>query len=362
MNIYELILCILFITLLPLWSAFDQTQIKVFRIASFFSWNFPYFWPRLSGCLIFRQFPYFWHQEATSGCHLLSLFVPGAAVACYWACAFISLQEWFTVKRSVAISIFMAGVSVGTFVWPPLVTFWSDLYTWKGALVLGAGLHLQGLIPMALLRPAANNRVLSNNQSNESKQWTKTNDRQKHAVTTLGANKDAGGVDSEEFEGISKDCEGCSRVDDDSEKQMKQNNSGVTKLLTDPAFYIFYFGAFLLGFSHIIPLSYITARGRLSGYSETASALLLSMLGITSGVGRPLSGLLGDWVGNKRILAAAAGSILAGAASVLSVFCTTYAWMMVYAVIYGSLACKLWYFLQFFCHIHDIKLSIKSMC
>ena len=47
----------------------------------------------------------------------------------------------------------MAALSVGTFLWPPLMRFFMDIFGWRGALFLVAGIELHGIALSMLLRP-----------------------------------------------------------------------------------------------------------------------------------------------------------------------------------------------------------------
>ena len=53
----------------------------------------------------------------------------------------------------------MSGISCGIFIWPPIVRYLIDEYTWRGAFYITAGILAQCLILISLLRPAPKRKV-----------------------------------------------------------------------------------------------------------------------------------------------------------------------------------------------------------
>ena len=67
--------------------------------------------------------------------------------------AFVCVSEYFLTKRPLATSISSCGSSAGTFVFGFLYRVCIDHYGWRGALLVFAGLMLNGVVCGALFRP-----------------------------------------------------------------------------------------------------------------------------------------------------------------------------------------------------------------
>ena len=67
--------------------------------------------------------------------------------------AFVCVSEYFLTKRPLATSISSCGSSAGTFVFGFLYRVCIDHYGWRGALLIFAGLMLNGVVCGALFRP-----------------------------------------------------------------------------------------------------------------------------------------------------------------------------------------------------------------
>ena len=66
---------------------------------------------------------------------------------------FTSICEYFDKKKSLALALYMTGISVGLFAWPPLATLLFNYYGWRGGFIILAGFQLQGCICGTLMRP-----------------------------------------------------------------------------------------------------------------------------------------------------------------------------------------------------------------
>lgn len=67
--------------------------------------------------------------------------------------AIVSVTMYFEAKRSFATGIAVCGSGVGTFVFAPLCEWLISSYHWTGALLILAGIGLNGAIFGALFRP-----------------------------------------------------------------------------------------------------------------------------------------------------------------------------------------------------------------
>ena len=59
-------------------------------------------------------------------------------------------MRYFTTKQSMTLSITAVGISLGTFICPPIARFLIDEYQWHGALLIIAAALLNE-IPLAML-------------------------------------------------------------------------------------------------------------------------------------------------------------------------------------------------------------------
>jgi MFS family permease len=118
----------------------------------------------------------------------------------------------------------------------------------------------------------------------------------------------------------------------------------------------------LVNFGHTVPFSYMTARGILLGYSDTHSAILASLVGVGSGVGRLAAGFGGSRASVKlRVLACGTGVFLAGLASMLS-YCSNSFWFLgLYCGIWGFLAGTEWKS-QLQMVKHSFCMSCRCLC
>ena len=213
------------------------------------------------------------------------------------------MLQWFDKRRTLAYGISAMGISLGALLWPPCIVALTEAYSWRGALLLSAGIHLQALVVMSLYRSVP--------------------------------------VYSVELDG-----EDLSEVVIPNSKVLPEAGpqpSPVTiimRLCKQPAFIVFNLCMILNYMSHIIPYTYLPARGRLSGFSETYSALLMSAVGGTMALCRPLVGLLGDKLGHKRLVVSAVTIILTGALSASSIFCRLYWQLLMYSIIWAIVSSK----------------------
>lgn len=80
-------------------------------------------------------------------------FIGGIGFGLIYLPAVVCVGYYFETKRSLATGIAVCGSGVGTFAFAPLATFLLDLYGWKGANLILAGLIFNCVIFGALMRP-----------------------------------------------------------------------------------------------------------------------------------------------------------------------------------------------------------------
>lgn len=92
--------------------------------------------------------------------------------------AIVSVTQYFEKKRAFATGLAVCGSGVGTFIFAPLTKWLIDSYTWKGAILIEAGLIFNCVICGALFRP------LFNKHSSESGDSSKSGDSERKALVT----------------------------------------------------------------------------------------------------------------------------------------------------------------------------------
>ena len=79
--------------------------------------------------------------------------VSAIGTSCVMMGTMVPLYDYFDKHKALAIGIYMAGHSLGYFMWPPLVTILFSCYGWRGSFMILAGLQLQACFLGACLRP-----------------------------------------------------------------------------------------------------------------------------------------------------------------------------------------------------------------
>ncbi|ELU03901.1 hypothetical protein CAPTEDRAFT_228659 [Capitella teleta] len=232
-------------------------------------------------------------------------FLAGIGLGGFGTVSISSVYPWFSRRQPLAVAIVMLGIPVGAFLWPPIVTQLVHVYSWRGAFVIVAGIHLQAVVFFALIRMPPKPKVIELQVNSDDKVSTRKTD------------------DTETEHAAAKKSTFCSWI----------------ILFQNPAFPVLFFGLFLLNFGHVVPFTYTTARGILLGYSDTHSAVLASIIGVGSGIGRLLAGIFGSRAdGDWRVKACGTGLLLAGFTSIISYSSNNYWFLASYSGIWGFLA------------------------
>lgn len=198
------------------------------------------------------------------------------------------MQHWFNKRRSLANGIYMTGMSIGAFIWPPLTRWLIDLYSWQGALIVIGGLFLHGVPAALLLRPlpAVQKSPHTQNSSSGKKSFCLA--------------------------------------------------SGILIPLI-----LYYIGCLFETFGHVGMYAYTPVRANHLGLENQNGALLISIIGITGLFARPLAGFIADRKGINRITMFGISTAAAGVLEIVSTSCTTFPTMIPVYVLFGVLAGKL---------------------
>ena len=102
--------------------------------------------------------------------------ITGLGLAVCYVAAIVIVAFYFEKKRSLATGIAVAGSGIGTFVFAPFMQHLIDVYTWRGCLVIIAGIFLNMSVCGALMRDL---------------QWTKKRNDKRSQSTLPGSKPDS---------------------------------------------------------------------------------------------------------------------------------------------------------------------------
>ena len=198
--------------------------------------------------------------------------------------AIVIVQSYFDKRRSLASGIVGSGLSCSTFLWPPLMRFLIDAYTWRGALYILAGVAAQSLVFICLLRPPP--KTVTKQVSEEGQKGTMA------GTSTLKYSIWALYVASLTFQYI----------------------------------------------GHFTPMNYFPMKGYQDGIEKSKVPIILSVIGGIGIFARPLAGFVGDRFVN-RITLAVVFLFLCGISLIISAFLHTFLELVILAVFIGIFQC-----------------------
>ena len=213
----------------------------------------------------------------------------------------ISIQHWFDKRRSLASGILSAGLSIGVFIWAPLVRWLIDLYCWQGAFIILGGIFLNGLVAAAVLR---------------SYPKVDTNSR----LTT-----------AEQSE---------------SEYEKKESKESCFTRMSAHLKHLIPLFSFCLGFlmvqtGHVCMFAYIPLRAKQLGIEKEKIPLLISIRGILGIIWSPTYGYIGDLQKINRPILTGVCGLSAGVLVVLSTQLTAFTLLLILCIGVGICACKI---------------------
>ncbi|XP_061446291.1 monocarboxylate transporter 13-like [Rhineura floridana] len=171
-----------------------------------------------------------------------------------WALVFTpslaSMARYFKKRRVLATSLALTGVGISSFAFSPLFQFLVDIYAWRGALLIVAGMSFNLMVCGALIRPLTLKEDVPG-----------------------PARGEAGGLSWEKFSSL----------------------FGL-HLLSHCPFMRFVLAITLINTGYFIPYIHLVARARELGFDEYQAAFVMSMAAVADLCGRLFSG----WLGNCR--------------------------------------------------------------
>ena len=83
----------------------------------------------------------------------IQFFILGIGFGMMYLPSIVSVGLYFDKKRSLATGIAVCGSGIGTFIFSPVLEFLSEIYNWRGVLMIVAGIILNGAVCGMLIRP-----------------------------------------------------------------------------------------------------------------------------------------------------------------------------------------------------------------
>lgn len=242
----------------------------------------------------------------------------GITITCYFNISSIVVQQYFERRRAVAQGTLMAGLGIGTFIWPPFLRLLMDVYGWRGAQLICAGIQLHGVAMCALLRPVYTGGGKSSPPPGSDK--NKENTDNSLIQDSQHVN------DHHDINDVSQSSDIADQV-----SRKRRNNAAVRcfnalfkTLRIMPHFGLYVISVIFAQSGNVLPYTLLPSLAdgyRIGRYKQ---ALLVSILAIVSTVVRILSGAVGDHPRMNRLLMCGVASMLAGAITAITPLFTTF--------------------------------------
>lgn len=299
--------------------------------------------------------------------------------------AVVSVSFYFEKRRALTTGIVVCGTGVGCFLFAPLFEAVLSSNGWQYAMVVLAGMTLQGAVFGALLRPlkasppkpkkgvrsrqpsisdpphhvSADPHLQSVREAKEEALRKEEEAEDQDVFPGNGEKKDLNNSHADvEKQGsmrlrssssimassmvsipvvIHGSCVNISRgsIQQPENKKSFLQSTGLY-LLADPLFLIPIISNLVAMLGHYIPFFFIAQRSVLMlECTEAQAALLLSVVAVTNTLGRILMGFLADFKSVNALLLHNIAIASSGIACILSMFCVNYASTCVFAAYFG---------------------------
>jgi len=277
---------------------------------------------------------------------------------------------YFEKRRSLAIGLSLCGAGVGTFVFAPLTQLLIDEYGWRGAILIEAGILLNGLVCGAILRPLTvpvayhlafdSSRLQDSVTSELSPQFMSPVLKQRSRVAVESTSV---GIDNslEQTSTVAKiDSPSSQYLHTVKQQELYARNSLLNLTLStcslpvqlqasrtstkksryvfcNAVFVLFIIATVLASVGFCVPYVFIPDRAIQLGQSEDHAAMLLSVIGISNTIGRIVFGYVSDFRCVNRLALFWISLVLCGMSSILSSYCQNFSSMVVYCSLMGLL-------------------------
>ncbi|XP_019646533.1 PREDICTED: monocarboxylate transporter 13-like [Branchiostoma belcheri] len=214
------------------------------------------------------------------------------------------IGRYFDKRHATANGIAVCGTGIGIFAFPPLYQFLIDEFGWRGALLIVAGIPLNGCVCGALMRPI------------------KLKEDRKDEKVDI---EPQGSTDQEQKKRLLHFCEKVMEAFD-------------VTLLKHRPFLVYCVSLFGTSLGNSMIFVHLVAHAQHIGVEKTPAAFLLSILGISEAVSRPLHGWLSDRVHISKLYYNMIGNTGLAILNFAIPFGRTYTGLVVCMVLYGFLS------------------------
>ncbi|XP_019646549.1 PREDICTED: monocarboxylate transporter 12-like [Branchiostoma belcheri] len=226
--------------------------------------------------------------------------VTGFGMSLMYSPSLAMIGKYFDKRHATANGIAISGTGVSMFILSPLFQFLIDEFRWNGALLIYAGMALNGCVFGALLRPL-------------------------HI-------KDAGKVEETENETSADSSQTCKSVVPFCQKVLEMFD---VTLLKSKHFRTYSVSLFVLMLGNSMIYVHIVAHAQALGIEKTKAAFLLSVMGIVEAISRAINGWLSDRLPVRKLYYFMVGCIGLGICTIAIPNSKTYTGLVACMVFYG---------------------------
>ncbi|XP_078614135.1 monocarboxylate transporter 13-like [Branchiostoma floridae x Branchiostoma japonicum] len=222
----------------------------------------------------------------------------GLGLSLMYAPSLAMIGRYFDRRHATANGITVCGTGVGQFALPPLFQFLIDEFGWRGALLIVAGLMLNGCVCGALMRPI-------------------------HLAEDRTVDRKAQSSGDQELPIVHVPF------------HRKVNETFHVSLLIHRPFLVFSVSMFGMVFGNSILIVHLVAHAQNLGVEKTSAAFLLSIKGVSEIFSRPLNGWLSDRGKISKVYYYMIGVTGMAIATLAIPFASNYTGLVVCMVLYG---------------------------
>ncbi|VDI79761.1 Hypothetical predicted protein [Mytilus galloprovincialis] len=295
----------------------------------------------------------------------------GIGAAFMYVAAISCVGQYFEKKRAFAMGIALCGTGIGTFVLAPLTEYLIELYTWRGAVLIAAGIMLNCVVGGLFFKPInlkilheetesldINKREVIHAQgSSEEKSslivgksdsylYQKSSDLCDPNVTRSQSNMETHASKDLDFNTSTSSISSPKTINNTKRKIWTNVDHFLKKLYTifgcsmclDIVYIFFVISSCFGSVGSGIPYIYIPDRAYEVGISKTDASFLLSVAGMANTVSRLVFG----WIASRQFanpsIIYGISILLCGISTFVSPFNDSHAFLVCYSVLFGASA------------------------
>ncbi|XP_063417548.1 monocarboxylate transporter 12-B-like [Mytilus trossulus] len=297
--------------------------------------------------------------------------IPGIGAAFMYVAAISCVGQYFERKRAFAMGIALCGTGIGTFVLAPLTEYLIELYTWRGAVLIAAGIMLNCVVGGLFFRPIhlkmkleetedlnINKReVISAQDSSEEKSslivgksdsylYQKSSDLCDSNVTRSQSNMETHINKDLVFNKSTSSISSPKTINNTKRNIWTNVDHFLKKLYTifgcsmclDIVYIFFVISSCFGSLGSGIPYIYIPDRAYEVGISKTDASFLLSVAGMANTVARLVFGWIASREFSNPSIIYGISILLCGISTFVSPFNDSHAFLVCYSVLFGASA------------------------